>query len=235
MNSDPDDLTHPASPAMQRYAAEVYRLQEQRPYVGLAELAEHLDVSAQAVSRMVQRLKEAGYLVHKPYRGVRLTEAGERISLPAIRRHRLIEVFLVKVMGYDWSETHEVADVFEQGVNEVIEDRIDRLTGHPTRCPHGDPIPTRDGIMARLEDMSLIHLASGEAGVISRVRTHDPARLRYLGSIGLVPGTRFSLRSCAPFNGPLRLTYAGHDEVLGYELASAIWVERTADEAQAAD
>ena len=235
MNSDPDDLTHPASPAMQRYAAEVYRLQEQRPYVGLAELAEHLDVSAQAVSRMVQRLKEAGYLVHKPYRGVRLTEAGERISLPAIRRHRLIEVFLVKVMGYDWSETHEVADVFELGVNEVIEDRIDRLTGHPTRCPHGDPIPSRDGVMARLEDMSLIHLASGEAGVISRVRTHDPARLRYLGSIGLVPGTPFSLRSCAPFNGPLRLTYAGHDEVLGYELASAIWVERTADEAQAAD
>lgn len=89
--------------------------------------------------------------------------------------------------------------------------------------------------MARLEDMSLIQLASGESGVISRVRTHDPARLRYLGSIGLVPGTRFSLRSCAPFNGPLRLTYAGRDEVLGYELASAIWVDRAPAEAQAAD
>ena len=103
---NPTDLASPASPAMQRYAAEIYRLQERRPFVSLAELAEHLDVSAQAVSRMVQRLKEAGFLVHKPYRGVRLTEAGERISLPAIRRHRLIEVFLVKVMGYDWSETH---------------------------------------------------------------------------------------------------------------------------------
>lgn len=215
-----------ASPAMQRYAAEIYRLQEHHPFVGLAEIAEHLDVSAQAVSRMVQRLKEAGLLLHRPYRGVRLTAAGEQISLPAIRRHRLVEVFLVKVMGYDWSETHGVADTFELGVDQALEDRIDALTGHPTRCPHGDPIPSREGVIERLDDFSLIQLGSGEAGLISRVRTHDPARLRYLGSIGLVPGTAFSLRSCAPFNGPLRLTYADRDEVLGYELASAIWVQR---------
>lgn len=220
-----------ASPAMQRYAAEIYRLQEHHPFVGLAEIAEHLDVSAQAVSRMVQRLKEAGLLVHKPYRGVRLTEAGERVSLPAIRRHRLVEVFLVKVMGYDWSETHGVADTFEQGVDQALEDRIDALTGHPTRCPHGDPIPSREGVIERLDDFSLVKLASGETGVISRVRTHDPARLRYLGSIGLRPGTAFSLRSCAPFNGPLRLTYAGHDEVLGHDLAASIWVQRVATEA----
>jgi DtxR family Mn-dependent transcriptional regulator len=224
-------LTTAVSPAMHRYAAEIYRLQEHHPFVSLADLAEHLDVSAQAVSRMVQRLRDFGLLVHKPYRGVRLTEEGERVSLPAIRRHRLIEVFLVKVMGYDWSEIHDLADVFEQGVDQTIEDRIDQLTGQPTRCPHGDPIPTRDGHMPVLADQSLVELRSGEHGRISRVRTHDPAKLRYLASIGLVPGLSFSLRSCAPFNGPLRLFYEGRDEVLGAELAASIWVEREGAEA----
>ncbi|MCB0216207.1 MAG: metal-dependent transcriptional regulator [Caldilineae bacterium] len=216
------------SPAMRRYAAEIYRLQDGQPWVGLADLAAHAAVSAQAVSRMARRMKEAGLVEHQPYRGLRLTEAGQRAAMPAIRRHRLVEVFLVNVMGFDWSETHDLADVFEQGIDASIEDRIDLLTGHPTRCPHGDPIPTRDGRMPVLDDTSLVNLRTGERGVVSRVRTHDPERLRYLRSIGLVPGTAFDLRSCAPFNGPLRLKYGRHDEVLGHELATAIWVTRDA-------
>jgi DtxR family Mn-dependent transcriptional regulator len=219
------------SPAMRRYAAEIYRLQEHRTWVGLADLAEHAEVSAQAVARMVQRMKDAGLVQHQPYRGVRLTEAGQRESMPALRRHRLVEVFLVKVMGFDWSETHELADRFEQGIDQALEDRIDRLTGHPTRCPHGDPIPDREGRMPQVVDQSLVELSSGQGAEISRVRTHDAARLRYLQSIGLVPGTRFDLLSCAPFNGPLRLTYGDRDEVLGYELAASIWVTPKGSEA----
>lgn len=211
---------------MQRYAADVYRLQQDHPFVSLADLAEHMNVSVQAASRMVRRLKETGLIDHEPYRGVRLTDQGVRYSLPAIRRHRLIEVFLVKVMGYDWAETHDLADTLELGVDQTLEDRIDSLTGHPTRCPHGEPIPSRDGIMPPLSDVSLIELKSGEAGAISRVRTHEPDKLRYLASIGLVPGVAFKLRSCAPFNGPLRLWYDGQDEVLGYDLAASLWVDR---------
>jgi len=212
--------------SMQRYAAEIYRLQQDQHHVSLTDLAEKVDVSVQAVSRMVRRLKDAGLAEHEPYRGVRLTGPGERFSLPAIRRHRLIEVFLVRVMGFDWAETHELADTMELGVDEALEDRMDALAGFPTRCPHGEPIPTRDGVMPPLDDVSLITLRSGEHGSISRVRTADPAKLRYLASIGLVPGVAFNLRSCAPFNGPLRLWYDGQDEVLGYELAAALWVDR---------
>jgi len=216
------------SQARRRYAAEIYRLQEARDWVGLSELAEHLDVSAQAVSRMVRRMKDEGYLNHEAYRGVRLTASGTAIGLPAIRRHRLVEVFLVQVMGYGWEEIHDLADVLDRGVDGALEDRIDELTGHPTRCPHGDPIPTRDGVMPILEDTSLVAFRSGTQGTVSRIRTHDAAKLRYLREVGLVPGVRFHLVGCGPFNGPLRLTYEGHDVILGHELAETIWAEPAA-------
>jgi len=210
---------------MQRYTAEIYRLQQDHPYVTLSMLGEHVHVSPQAVSRMIRRLKQAGLVVHKPYRGVRLTPEGERIALPAIRRHRLIEVFLVDVMRFGWEEVHNLADVLEPGINQVLEDRIDELTGHPTRCPHGDPIPTRDGVMPPLNDVSLATLRPGTKGRISRVRTHDPEKLRYLAQLGLVPDTPFELLSRAPFNGPLRIRVGNKEHILGHELATTLWVE----------
>ena len=121
-----------ATPAMQRYAAEIYRLQQDTAYVGLNELSESANASLQATARMVGRLKEVGYLEHELYRGVRLTPMGEKIAMPALRRHRLVEVFLVKVMGYDWASAHDLTDTFERGMNAELEDRIADLTGHPT-------------------------------------------------------------------------------------------------------
>ena len=217
------------SPAMQRYAAEIFRLQEDTAHVGLTSLAAHLDVSAQATSRMVKRMKDIGLIAHEPYRGVRLTEPGERQAMPALRRHRLIEVFLVDVMGYDWAEIHDRADVLERGIDDALEARIDELTGHPTHCPHGDPIPSRDGHFEQLQDAPLTDLGSGITGRISRVRTHDPEKLRYLQEIGLKPGTAFDLLSCAPFDGPLRLRTSDQDVVLGYRLASSVWAEVDGD------
>lgn len=214
-----------ATPAMKRYAAEIYRLQQDYSYVGLSELSESVEASLQATSRMVGRMKELSYLEHEPYRGVRLTQAGERIAMPALRRHRLTEVFLVKVMKYDWASAHELSDVFERGVNDEIENRMDDLSGHPTRCPHGEPIPNTEGIMPVITDMPLVEVPSGSDCVVSRVRTHDMDKLRYIAQLGLVPGTSFHLLSCAPFKGPLRLQVKPHDHIIGHELAASIWVE----------
>jgi len=214
-----------ASPAMQRYAAEIYRLQQDYQQVSLTLLSNTVDASAQAISIMVRRLGAAGFLVHEPYRGVRLTPAGEKIAMPALRRHRITEVFLVKVMGYDWAAAHELADVFENGLNDELEDRSFELAGRPTRCPHGEPIPSKDGIMPVIHDEPLSGVSSGSDCVISRVRTHEGEKLRYIGELGLVPGTPFHLLSCAPFNGPLRLQMAPHDHIIGYELARVIYVE----------
>ena len=214
-----------STPAMKRYAAEIYRLKQDYPYVGIAELSESVQASLQATSRMIGRMKEMGYLEHEPYRGVRLTPSGERIAMPALRRHRLTEVFLVKVMKYDWASAHELSDVFERGINEEIEDRIDDLTGHPMRCPHGEPIPDKEGNMPVVTDTPLIEVPSGSDCIVSRVRTHDAEKLRYVAQLGLVPGTAFHLLSCAPFKGPLRLQLPHHDNIIGHELAASLWVE----------
>lgn len=213
------------SPAMRRYAAEIYRLQQDHKQVSLSLLSSHIEASAQAISTMVKRLNKNGYLVHEPYRGVRLTPAGEKIAMPALRRHRLTEVFLVKVMKYDWASAHELSDVFERGVNEEIEDRMDELAGHPTRCPHGEPIPSKDGVMPRVADIPLVEVPSGSDCLVSRVRTHDMEQLHYIGELGLLPGTPFHLLSCAPFKGPLRLQMKPVDHIIGYELSQSIWVD----------
>ncbi len=214
-----------ASPVMQRYAAEIYRLQQDLSPVPVSALAEAVAASMQAVAKMIRRLAEGGFLEHQPYRGVRLTPAGERIAMPALRRHRIVEVFLVRIMGYDWATAHELTEQLERGVNEALEDRMYEMCGRPSRCPHGEPIPSREGVMPVVEDMPLVEVPSGSDCVISRVRTHDSAKLLYIASLGLVPGTAFHLASCAPFKGPLRLQYNPQDQVIGYELAQAFWVE----------
>jgi DtxR family Mn-dependent transcriptional regulator len=213
------------SPAMQRYAAEIYRLQQDHEQVSISLLTSHIEASVQAISTMVKRLNKNGYLVHEPYRGVRLTPAGEKIAMPSLRRHRLTEVFLVKVMGYDWASAHELSDTFEKGLNDEIEDRVFELTGRPTRCPHGEPIPSKDGVMPAVKDEPLANVPSGSDCVVSRVRTHDPDKPRYIAELGLIPGVPFHLLSCAPFQGPLRLQMKLHDHVIGYELSQSIWVD----------
>ena len=105
----------PVSPTMQSYAAEIYRLQQDFEKVPLSLLTDHMSNSAQAIANMVQKMRKEGYLSYEPYRGVLLTKAGEQIAMPALRRHRLVEVFLVRVMQYDWASAHELSDVFETG------------------------------------------------------------------------------------------------------------------------
>jgi DtxR family Mn-dependent transcriptional regulator len=173
---------------------------------------------------MMRRLQEKGLVEHLPYKGVFLSEAGKKEALLGIRRHRLVERFLVDVMGFDWHEAHDEADILQKGINERLEDRIDELMDHPKSCPHGEPIPSKDGVMPELNDRPLTVVPAGTTGTISRIRTREPEKLCYLADIGLVPGTPFQLINRAPFNGPLRLKLDRHEQVIGAELAAAIWV-----------
>ncbi|MEP7290893.1 MAG: metal-dependent transcriptional regulator, partial [Chloroflexota bacterium] len=165
-----------ASAAMQEYLAEAYRLayyQDGEPYISTSALAGVMGVSAPAVTRMVQRLKEAGYLEHEPYRGVSLTPKGEREAIMNIRRHRLVEVFLVKVMKFGWHEVHDQADDLGAAVSDQVVERMERMADFPRRCPHGEPIPTAEGRMPRVHDNPLSEATPGSNLVISRVNTHD--------------------------------------------------------------
>lgn len=210
---------------MRRYAAEIYRLQEDSEYVGLTDLAEHVDASLQAASRMLRRLKAAGLVEHEPYKGVRLLPDGEIAAYPALRRHRLAEVFLVRVMHFGWDEVHDLTDTFEQGIDDLLEERIFELAGRPVRCPHGEPIPTSEGEMPVLNDRSLVEFSPGRRVRLSRVRVHDPEKLRYLARLGLLPGAEFTLHSLAPFDGPVTLRLARAEVVLSFELGAALFVE----------
>jgi DtxR family Mn-dependent transcriptional regulator len=213
------------TPAMRRYAAEVYRLQQDLPQVGLSELSEAVGASLQATSRMVGRMKDRLFLEHELYRGVRLTDEGERIAMPALRRHRLVEVFLVRIMKYGWDEAHDLSDQFELGINDHLEDRLDELTGHPTRCPHGEPIPSKEGVMPKVHDTSLVNLQPVAHCRISRVRTHNPDELRYFAELGLLPQTEFELRNRIATHGPFRIQLGRREHVLGHNLAAALYVE----------
>lgn len=221
-----------ASSAMQEYLAEAFRLayyQADTPYISTSALAEVMNVSAPAVTRMVQRLKEAGYLEHEPYQGIYLTPAGEREALTSIRRHRLVEVFLVSVMGFGWHEVHDEADALGEVVTDSIVERMEVMAGFPRRCPHGEPIPSAEGEMPRINDFTLNAAEPGSDLVISRVSTHDADKLAYLGELGLRPGTAFHLVSRAPFNGPLHLRIGANEAVIGHELAGALRVCSPAD------
>lgn len=213
--------------AMQNYLAETYRLahyQEDSPYVSTSALAQEMGVSAPAVTRMVQRLKDAGYLKHEPYQGIMLTPEGERAALSNIRRHRLVERFLVDVMQFGWHEVHDAADRLGIAVSDKLVDRMEAMTGNPRRCPHGEPIPTREGKMPPVRDYPLNTVEPGTPLVLSRVHTHDDEKLRYLTTLGLLPGTKFDLLERAPFNGPLRLGIDGETHFIGYELAGVLRV-----------
>jgi len=213
------------TPTMRNYLADIYRLSQGESWVSTTTLAEELDVSPPAAVRMVKRLHRLGLLEHQPYQGVKLTPDGIRQALLGIRRHRLVERFLVDVLGFGWHEVHEEADALQVAVNQRIEDRLDEIMGYPTRCPHGEPIPTREGVMPQIDDRPLVVVSPGTSGQISRVRTHDPDKLQYLASLRLMPGTPFTLVGRQPFNGPLRLSIANREEqIIGSELAATIWV-----------
>lgn len=216
-----------ASAAMSEYLAEAYRLayyQDSSPYISTSALADVMGVSAPAVTRMVQRLKEAGYLEHEPYRGIYLTPKGEQEALMNIRRHRLVEAFLVSVMQFGWHEVHDSADELGENVSDRVVERMEQLAGYPRRCPHGEPIPTAEGEMPRVTDQPLNEVSPGEDYVISRVSTHDADKLEYLGQLGLKPGTPFMLLTRAPFSGPLQLRLGDTDQMIGHELAGTLRV-----------
>lgn len=217
------------SPTMREYLGEIYRLQATPEGATTSLLAEKLEVSPSAVVRMLRRLDEAGMLSHKPYQGVALTLAGEREALKSIRRHRLLEVFLVKIMGFGWDEVHEQAHGLQLTITEAFEDRMDEVCGFPTHCPHGDPIPTKNGKIAPIQDQPLADMAIGVGGILRRVKTDDGPRLRYCAELGLVPGATIQLVNRAPFNGPMRVKLGqgrnAQEHVIGTEIAQMLRVE----------
>jgi len=216
------------SAAMQEYLAEAYRLAyyqvASNGVVSTSDLAQMMRVTDAATSKMIKRLAEEGYVKRQPYQGIHLTPKGEHAALMNIRRHRLVERFLVDVMQFGWHEVHDDADELGAVVSNWVVDRMEQLAGYPRRCPHGEPIPTRDGHMPRLKDGPLNEAEPGQTLVVSRVNTHDGDKLHYFDTLGLKPGMRFRVLTRAPFNGPIQLQLEDETVILGHELAGVLRV-----------
>jgi DtxR family Mn-dependent transcriptional regulator len=163
--------------------------------VPMGQVASALGVTPGTATTMVKALAESGLADYEPYSGVRLSAAGEKLAGLVLRRHRLVELFLVQVMGMSWAEVHDVAEQLELVVSERLIDRIDEMLGRPTHDPHGDPIPNSDGEIATGNLESLLTCALATPLKVTRITDQDPAFLRFIESNGLKPGERVQVES----------------------------------------
>ncbi|HVR30923.1 MAG TPA: metal-dependent transcriptional regulator, partial [Thermoanaerobaculia bacterium] len=193
--------------------------QQRRPdtLVTMGQIGAALGVAPGTVTAMVKTLAESGLVDYEPYSGVRLSEAGERLATHVLRRHRLIELFLVERMGYDWSEVHDEAEQLEHAVSDRLIERIDEMLGHPSADPHGDPIPDREGQIPEFSSATLLACPLGEPQRVVRVGDQSSDFLRLLEKRGLIPGSRVQVESRSEAADSVELATANGDHVsLGF-------------------
>ncbi len=219
------------------YLAAIYKLSQYGDRVTTTTLAEKMHVSAAAASSMLKRLEESSFVERSAVDGIMLTEQGRLAALQLVRRHRLLEVFLIQVMGYTWDQVDVEAHRLEHAISNAFVERMDQLCGYPTHCPHGDPIPRHDGSLPRenLSPIPLLH--PGQAGILRRVGATDARVLRYLSKLNLEPGRTVRLIDVAPFNGPVTLEVMNGQngngattQILGHELAAQLYVTQPSPE-----
>jgi DtxR family Mn-dependent transcriptional regulator len=226
----PDDAREPTyTGPVEDYLKTIYELERATGSATTTDIAHQLAIAPASVTGMVRRLADQRLLKHEPYRGVRLTEAGQRVALRTLRRHRVIETFLARVLGYPWDAVHDEAERLEHAASDELVDRMATALDEPTVDPHGAPIPSRDGTVNDQRYASIADLAVGQRARLVGVSDDDPARLRYLAELGLTPGALVVVLARAPFEGPLsiRVEHLGQtaDHAIGPALARAVLAE----------
>ena len=223
---EPNELTAVA----QDYLKVIWNAQEwSLEKVSTKMLAEKIGVSASTASESIRKLVEQGLVDHEKYGAVTLTESGRRAALAMVRRHRLIEAFLVKELGYSWDEVHDEAEVLEHAVSDRLVARIDAKLGFPQRDPHGDPIPGSDGRVPTPPARQLWACHDGDAGTVARISDADPEMLRYFDSIGISLDSRLRVLTRREFAGMISVAVESADGApttvdLGSPAAQAIWM-----------
>ncbi len=212
------------SHALEDYLKAIYKLSQRVDKVGTTAVAEYVGVSAPSVTGVVGKLAGLGLVVHEPYRSVKLTPAGEKIALEIIRHHRLLELYLSQALGLSWDKVDAEAEKLEHIISEEVEELIDQVLGHPTTDPHGAAIPTRDGVLDEVTHPKLHQVPSGRRAAIRGVSDADPALLRYLASLGLVPEVIIEVVEHQPFGGPVVVRVGSVEHALGREAAESIFV-----------
>jgi len=217
------------SESIQNYIKAIYELSLSGEATSTNQLAERLNVAPASVTGMLKRLSsmDPPLVIYHKHHGVQLTEEGMRASLQVIRQHRLIELFLVQILGYSWDEIHDEAERLEHAVSPLFGERLARLLGEPDFDPHGDPIPNRDLLIPQMQTVSLSEAGPGKRARVRRVLTSNPALLRYLSELGIQPGVNLEVVSQIPFDRTVhvRVEENGGEQVLGPEISNLLQVE----------
>jgi DtxR family transcriptional regulator, Mn-dependent transcriptional regulator len=220
----PEPLTH----SIQDYLKYIHELNANGVPASTTELARRLNIAPASVTGMLQKLasSRSSLVRYKKYQGVTLTKAGERAALEVLRHHRLLETYLVRFLGYPWDEVHEEACRLEHVISEDFETRIASALGNPRRDPHGAPIPDKDLSMPTIGTRRLASLRTHESAIIQRVPDDDPALLRYLGEVGIVPEARVTVSNYSELDGNLTLRVEGRESniVLGATSTNQIFI-----------
>jgi DtxR family Mn-dependent transcriptional regulator len=212
------------SDAVQDYLREIYKLRNEAGRVKTSTLAQRMGVAPPSATAMVKRLAKLGLVEHELYRGVRLTAAGERVALEVIRHHRLLELYLAEAFELGLDAVHAEADRLEHALSETLERHIDEALGSPMHDPHGDPIPDVKLRIVQASSIRLSELTAGTQGNVVRVPDDDVELLRYLESVGLVPGARVELVRAEPLRGPITVRANDLQTAITRELAERIQV-----------
>jgi len=214
------------SEAIEDYAKAIYALARRGDgTVTTNALAERLGVTPGSASAMVKKLAERGLVEHRPYHGVQLTGAGERIALAVMRSHRLIELYLAEHLGVPWDRVHQEAEALEHALSDDLRERIAAKLGDPTHDPHGDPIPDADLVIDEGRTRSLAELDVGDRGRFARISDSAPEMLRYLDERGIALGDELKVIDRQPFDGPLTVRFGADAHVLGGGLARSMRIE----------
>ncbi len=212
--------------AIEDYLKTIYMLEQEDSPVSTSRIANARSVKPGSATSMIQRLDRLNLVNYEKHYGVTLTPAGEQIALEVIRHHRLVELYLIEALGFSWDEVHEQADILEHVIGEKLEERIAMALNYPSFDPHGDPIPSKEGVIVDVDTIALSELTAGTEAVISRVPDNaDGDYLRYLSELGLIPGALLRVIEVAPFEGPLTVDIGGQTQIIGYRVASTVQVE----------
>jgi DtxR family Mn-dependent transcriptional regulator len=217
--------------SIEDYLVTIYRLGRSHDdeRVTTSAIAQALGVSAPSVTSMTQKtLTRLGLVDYERHRGVTLTPLGEQIALVILRHHRIVELFLVETLGLPWDQIHDEANRLEHAMSPMLIDRLAAMLGDPQVDPHGDPIPRKDGTITHPGLTPLDETPPGSMVVVRRVRDQSSDILRYLGEIGMVPGTSVEVVAHEPLDGPLTVRIGENQQVLGRDLARVILVAPTA-------
>lgn len=210
----------------ENYIKSIYSLSQEAGEVYVSVLAKKLGVKLPTVNSMIKKLGAKKLVAYAPYQGIKLTEKGKKEALSIIRKHRLAELFLVKVLNLGWEEVHDIAEQLEHVNSERFYDRIDEMLGYPKADPHGEPIPDINGKISQQNRISLSQVSEGKSAKITAVGNDDKSFLDHLNSKGLQIGDSVTVKKKEAFDGSVTITRKGKKEtMLSHLVAERIWVE----------